>query len=195
MKKYTADLDIWKKVNTHLNAAALLSDVYNVNHIQPNESTVTFISENPPEISKQHSRGNALALISNIVSVDVFLDVIHRSYTQKGKNIFVYDKFDVDDKNTIAYPLLRQDILNAIPDYCNKLYKDKFDFRLTPEQGFHEIDLILKIEGDNWDKLMEDISFLTLKDSDINELYNYKIKNMIPFEEFIDEEELQQGEL
>jgi len=195
VKKYTASSKIWKKVNTHLNAAALLSDIFNVNHIQEEDSVVTFISENEPQISRQNSRGNALALLSKMIDMDTFLNVIHKSYTTKDEDIFVYSKFDPTDQNTILFPIMERRIMDLIPEYCNALYKDMYDFRLTVDEGFHSIDLILKIEGKKWDDLMEDVSFMVLKEGNILDLCNYKIEHMIPFEQHVDDEILKQGEL
>ena len=194
MKKYTADLNLWRRVNTCLNVPALLQDIFNINHILPGDSTVKLIAENPPEIAKQNSRGNALALLSKTVDMDTFLNVIYKAHTVKDDNIFVFDRFDDDEEETLSFPLMGQKIMDLIPTYCDKFYEGKYDFRLTSDEGFHNIDLILKIEGDNWKRVMEDVSFMVLKDGDIVNLYNYKIENMIPFEEYVDDGILQ-GEL
>ncbi len=193
--KHTVDLKLWRAVDHQLNISAMLGAMYNIDKITIDEHTVILESSNEDiQISRRDSYGKALAMVSQLTDMTTFLNVVEKSTKKENEEVFVFNRFShADDPNLIIYPIRKYEMMNIIPEYCMKFYKDKYDFRFTPDNGFQNAELILYI--DKMDELMEDLTFLRLKDGDIGKVCEYKLKNMIPFEEYVDDNIFEEEEV
>lgn len=196
MTKHVLDKKLWSLVNSRLNYPAMLKAIYGIDRIVPAGDTVElYTSPEAEQAIMPQSYGNALGMVSQVVDMTTFTEIVNKSYkTNNNDMLYVFNRFsDKDDANLIKYPLTSSKLLNAAPEYCKTLYSGKYDFCFSPANGFHDVDLVLYV--DNIDTLMEDVTFMKLQDCDIGKICEYKILNMIPLDESVDEELIKQGEL
>jgi hypothetical protein len=195
MKTYVVSSQSWKVANSKINMSAKLSSLYGIDKIEVHGDEVHLHSIDGPNADRQNSYGDSWSLLSKLVSPQVIVDVVNKSHDSDHEVIYVLDRFtSADDDNLIVFPLLSLSKCGDVAKYVKTFYKDKYDFAFSATDGFHKLDMILFV--DEVEKVKEDISFLLLRDSDIGKIYEYKLRNMIPFEEYVSDEVLEkQGAL
>jgi hypothetical protein len=193
MKTFKVDSRFWRKLNTQTNVGSFLDHMYGLKKINDDGEQTTLLMEWDKIPMKNNSYGTAINAIAKVCDPIVMLELLDASY-RKESTIYAFKRFTQDDSdNLIIYPCATPKIMNIMPEYCEKHYPGKYDFEFTSENGLRSYNAIIYLDAVS--SIMEDLSFLLLQDADAHALYEYKIKNDIKLEEYVDYTELKEKEL
>jgi hypothetical protein len=193
MKTFKVDSKFWRKLNTQTNVGSFLDHMYGLKKINDDGEQTTLLMDWNKVPMKSNSYGTAINAIAKVCDPVVMLELLDASY-RKEANIYTFNRFTPDDSdNLIIYPCATPKIMNIMPGYCEKHYPGKYDFEFTSKNGLRSYNAIIYL--DSVSSVMEDLSFLLLQDADAHALYEYKIKNDIKLEEYVDYTELKEKEL
>ena len=80
MNKYVLDKDLWRLVNTRLNYPAMLKSIFGIDRIVPVGDTVElYSSPEAQQALKPHSYGNALGMVSQVVDMTTFTEIVNKT--------------------------------------------------------------------------------------------------------------------
>lgn len=192
--EYIIDALFWSLVNRKTNVSSMLSHLYGLYDVASTNGKVTlkFRYEKLPVSSNTYGKGlNAILPFANPIQI---LQIIDKAHDHSEPEIFLYDRFTMDDNDMlISFPCQNHSMITLMPAYCEKHYKGCYDIRFTSNAGLHEFDAIIQVN--DIEAIKEEVAFMMLQDGDVCGKFEKKIYNDVPLEnEFIDEEEIMQGE-
>lgn len=193
MKTFKVDSRFWKRINEKTNIGAFLTHMYGLEKIKDDGNQVSLYMSSKLVGGQKNSYGQAINAVAKVATPIEMLELLDNAYSNQD-NIYVFDRFTRDDSdNLVIYPCTTPLMIAKMPEYCETHYAGKYDFEFTVEGGLKSFNAIFYV--DKIHELMEDVSFLLLQDADAHGLYEYKIKNNIKLEEYLDYIELKEKEL